>query len=81
MLALTLERMRADIADSLQEEASAIHDNANLIDLGLDSLRAMGLFVGWSEKGVPIDFAEFASVPPTLSQWWAIVAAKSGQQG
>ena len=43
MTTLTLEQMRADLAKILLEDPADIHDDDNLIDLGLDSMRAMTL--------------------------------------
>ena len=42
MGALTLERMRADVAEMLNEDPSEVGDDDNLIDFGLDSIRADG---------------------------------------
>ncbi|MEI2384849.1 isochorismatase family protein [Breoghania sp. JC706] len=69
---LTRERMRADIAAMIHEDPDEIADDDNLIDLGLDSMRAMTLVTGWRDLGLDLDFAEFAQ-DPTLSSWWAAV--------
>lgn len=70
---LDLERMRADVAALLHEEPSAIGDDDNLIDLGLDSMRAMNLVARWSAMtGVAFQFAELAE-HVTLGGWWAVV--------
>lgn len=67
---LTLERMRSDIAAILQEDPEAIADDANLIDLGLDSIRAMVLVNGWNSLGAKLELAVLAQ-QPTLAAWWA----------
>ena len=73
---LTLERMRADIAAMIHEDPDEIADDDNLIDLGLDSMRAMTLVTSWRDLGrdggLDLDFSEFAQ-DPTLSGWWAVV--------
>jgi aryl carrier-like protein len=69
---LTRERMRADIAAVIHEDAEEIGGDDNLIDLGLDSMRAMNLLVRWAETGISLDFSEFAE-RLTLDAWWAIV--------
>lgn len=69
---LTLERMREDIAKVLHEDASEIRDDDNLIDLGLDSIRAMTLLTRWREAGAHIDFADMAQ-RPELGYWWRLV--------
>lgn len=73
---LTLERMRADIADILLEAPEEIGDHDNLMDLGLDSLRAMTLVSQWSNDGVLFEFGDLAAVEPTLVGWWAVVAQR-----
>ncbi len=71
---LTLERMRADIAAVLHEEPDAILDDDNLMDLGVDSLRALNLTLAWSEA-VPLEFSELAE-HTTLQGWWGVVQAR-----
>lgn len=74
---LTRERMRADIALMLREDPSEIGDDDSLIDLGLDSIRAMALVQRWKDAGARVDFAAFAA-DPRLGAWWAIVARALG---
>ena len=71
---LTLERMRADIAAMLHEDPADILNDDNLMDLGLDSMRAMTLASRWREAGAKIEFAEMAE-NASLEHWWAIVNA------
>ncbi|MGE4432194.1 MAG: phosphopantetheine-binding protein [Sphingobium sp.] len=73
--ALTLEKLRADIAAMLEETPDAIGDDDNLMDFGLDSMRAMNLVLQWEEEGVPLDFGDIAETP-TLSGLWALVQAR-----
>lgn len=68
---LTLEQMRADIAALLHEDPSEIALDDNLMDLGLDSLRAMNLLEKWSRQGVQLDFSRVAE-RPTLGGWWQL---------
>ncbi|MFT0860702.1 phosphopantetheine-binding protein [Ancylobacter sp. G4_0304] len=72
---VTREKMRADIARMLHEDPSEIGDEDSLMDLGLDSMRAMNLVLAWSEGGLELEFAEFAE-NPTLAGWWALVEAR-----
>lgn len=76
---LTLERMRADIAAVLHETPDAILDDDNLMDLGVDSLRALNLSLVWSET-VPLDFSELAE-HVTLAGWWGVVQARLKAHG
>lgn len=71
---LTLERMRADIAAVLHETPDAVRDDDNLMDLGVDSLRALNLSLLWSEA-VPLEFSDLAE-HVTLAGWWSAVQAR-----
>lgn len=70
-MALTVETMRADIARIIHEDPEEIGLDDNLMDLGLDSMRAMNLILAWSEAGVELDFTALAE-RPTLAGWWAL---------
>jgi len=74
-MVLTFDSMRADIARLIGEAPEAIGADDNLMDLGLDSMRAMSLVLGWSEAGVELDFAMLAE-RPTLAGWWAHAQAR-----
>ncbi len=66
---LTLEQMRADVAEMVHEDPSAIADDDDLMDLGIDSMRAMNLILKWSDQGIELDFADLAE-RVTLAGWW-----------
>lgn len=72
MTALTLERMRADVAGMLGEAPEDIQDDENLMDLGLDSMRVLGLVLAWGNTGIPLEFSHLAE-HATLGGWWAVV--------
>ncbi|ASR42332.1 phosphopantetheine-binding protein [Luteimonas sp. S4-F44] len=69
---LTLARMRADIARQLGEAPEDIGDDDNLMDLGLDSMRVLGLVMKWGESGLPLEFSHLAE-HTTLAGWWRVV--------
>lgn len=69
---LTLEKMRQDVAEILHEDVAEIRDDDNLMDWGLDSIRAMMLFTRWREKAVYLNFAEMTQCPE-LNAWWTLV--------
>ncbi|PJJ97217.1 phosphopantetheine-binding protein [Lysobacteraceae bacterium NML91-0213] len=77
---LTLERMRADVADLLGEAPEDIGDDDNLIDLGLDSMRVLGLVMRWGETGIALEFPHLAE-HVTLAGWWATVQQLQRQAG
>lgn len=78
---LTLERMRADIAEVLLETPDRIGDGDNLVDLGLDSLRTMTLVTLWREGGVELDFGDLVTAEPSLAGWWAVVMQRQADTG
>ena len=69
---LTLERLREDVAAMIEIDTASVGDDDNLIDLGLDSMRAMNLMLQWSDEGVPLDFADLAE-SMSLNDLWAVV--------
>jgi len=71
---LTLDRMRADIARVLHEDPDEVGDHDSLIDLGLDSIRAMALVTRWRAEGADLAFSELAQTP-TLAHWWSVTQA------
>lgn len=73
-MTLTLERMRADIAQAIDIDPSEIRDDDHLPDLGLDSLRLMRLVLSWEEAGLRADFSLFAEYA-TLGEWWREVVS------
>ncbi len=77
-MSLTLEKMRADIAELIDLEPQEVGDTDSLPDLGLDSLRLMRLLVSWEEAGMNADFGLFAEYS-TLGEWWSEIVAP--QQG
>jgi len=78
---MTRDRMRADLARVLRMAPEEIEDDDDLIDLGLDSMRAMALLTRWAEQGVELDLAAVAE-KVTLGAWWALaersVAGRDG---
>lgn len=74
--ALTLERMRQDIAKLLHESPDQIEDDDNLMDLGLDSMRIMKLASRWRAAGASMEFSDMAA-QATLTHWWSLAAGRS----
>ena len=74
---LTLEGMRQEIAALLHDDPEEIGADDSLIDLGLDSMRAMALVRRWQEIGVRAEFSAFAE-NPTLAHWWDVVRRSRG---
>jgi len=73
---LTLERMRADVAELLGMSPAEVADDENLVDLGIDSLQIMTLADRWSRAGgVRIDFPDLAE-HPAVGAWWRIASER-----
>jgi bifunctional isochorismate lyase/aryl carrier protein len=72
MPGLTLETMRADVAELLEEDPSQIGDDDNLVDFGLDSMRLMALATRWRSAGANVRFADLAE-RPQLTHWFMLV--------
>ncbi|HKT04789.1 MAG TPA: condensation domain-containing protein, partial [Rugosimonospora sp.] len=72
---LTIDDVRAAIAEALAEPAARIADDADLLHLGLDSIGVMRLAAQWSRRGAPVTFAELAEWR-TLAEWWALLSTR-----
>ncbi|MGL4305646.1 MAG: amino acid adenylation domain-containing protein [Mycobacteriaceae bacterium] len=68
--------IRDDIAQTLNIPAESIPFDANLIQLGLDSMRIMRLAGNWRKQGSEVNFALLAD-SPTIHQWQELLAGKS----
>ncbi|SDJ52394.1 phosphopantetheine-binding protein [Streptomyces indicus] len=76
MAALTVERIRADVADVLGEEPADIPEDENLVDYGLDSVRLMTLRERWArEFGITASFADLAE-RPAIEVWAPLLGAE-----
>lgn len=69
------EALKQDIAEILEIEPRDLADDDNLMDAGLDSMRAMNLASLWEEKGVPLDFADLGEAP-TFAELAALFEAR-----
>ncbi|WP_367128669.1 phosphopantetheine-binding protein [Saccharothrix sp. HUAS TT1] len=74
---LTADRIRADVADLLGCDPAEVADDADLLDLGLDSMRIMSLVERWRAAGATgLEFADLAE-QPRLDRWTELVAGAS----
>ncbi|MDM4718648.1 amino acid adenylation domain-containing protein [Micromonospora sp. WMMA1363] len=72
--------MRQDIAAVLGEPPDTVADDADLLQLGLDSIGVMRLVGQWHQRGVPVGFAELIE-GRTLDDWWQMVAERAPDPG
>lgn len=75
MAQLTRDQIRGDVAEILGVPAAEIEDTANLIDEGLDSIRAMSLVERWRSHGADVDLVDLVS-DPTLEAWAEVLGAE-----
>ncbi|MCR3750345.1 phosphopantetheine-binding protein [Lentzea californiensis] len=74
---ITADQVRADVAALLGVEPDGLDPRADLLDLGLDSMRIMSLVERWRAAGVPgLEFADLAE-QPELARWTAVVTGSS----
>ena len=66
------EALRVQVAELLDLPAAELADDAELIDLGLDSIRLMSLAERWRRQGAALTFADLAE-RPTLGAWWELL--------
>ncbi|MDG4862983.1 phosphopantetheine-binding protein [Streptomyces sp. T-3] len=68
-MALTIDLIRADVADTLGEDPADIPVDENLVDYGLDSVRIMTLIERWRrDHGVEATFVDLAE-QPAIEAW------------
>lgn len=79
MSSFTLQDMRKQIADILEQPVEAIEDGVDLIDLGLDSIRMMELATRWSQSlDRYIDFGALAE-HAEVRAWWKLVSDEANE--
>ncbi|BCI87018.1 hypothetical protein NIIDMKKI_22240 [Mycobacterium kansasii] len=70
---ISKDEIRAAIAAELGCPADELGDHDDLIQLGLNSIRMMGLAGGWRKRGADITFAQLAAAP-TVASWYALLS-------
>lgn len=63
------EMLRTEIAKMLHVTTQEVDPDANLTDLGIDSMRLMTLFLALDMRGLAVDYAMFLE-QPTLNGIW-----------
>jgi aryl carrier-like protein len=68
-MSLTPERIRGDLVELLGCDPAELTPETDLTDLGLDSMRIMGLVEQWRTAGAEeLEFADLAE-QPRLDHW------------
>ncbi|WP_344404712.1 phosphopantetheine-binding protein [Dactylosporangium fulvum] len=65
--------LQQELAERLGVSPSDVAEDANLRDLGLDSIGVIGIVSRWQRDGLRIEIAEFAAAP-TLKSWWSLIS-------
>ncbi|GAB4582929.1 non-ribosomal peptide synthetase [Nocardia sp. IFM 10818] len=65
---IALAEIRTAVAGHLGLAPDEIADHADLIQLGLDSIRTMKLAGSWRKRGLAVNFAQLAA-EPTIAAW------------
>ncbi len=78
-MTLTLTTMHHDLAAILHEDPAQIGVDDDLVDVGLDSVRAMALMERWNAQGAGLVFSTMAE-HPTLRAWWKLVTAGRNEE-
>lgn len=73
MSPLNKDDIRSAIAGQLDCAPTALADDDDLIQAGLNSIAIMAMAGGWRKQGVTITFAELAATP-TIAAWAALLA-------
>lgn len=69
--------IRAQVAELLGADASAIDPEVDLVGQGLDSIRMMSLAGRWRRQGIDVDFAALAA-DPRIAAWQELVGDRDG---
>lgn len=72
---LTLDQVRADVAELLYVDPGDVDDDADLMASGLGSVLILALIERWREAGAQVRFLELTE-SPTLAAWWTLLSAR-----
>lgn len=72
---LTLDQVRADVAEMLYMQPGDLDDTADLRASGLGSLLIITLIERWREAGVQVSFRELTE-SGTLADWWKLLSER-----
>lgn len=79
MSPLSKDDIRGAVADQLGCAPTALADDDDLIQAGLNSIAIMAMAGGWRKHGVTITFAELAATP-TIAAWAALLRSAAPAQ-
>lgn len=73
---LTVDGIRASVAELLTIDVDRVGPEDNLLMLGVDSIKLMGLASRWQRHGVEVPFVELAE-NPTAAHWSKLLAGSA----
>ncbi|MFB9839284.1 phosphopantetheine-binding protein [Actinoallomurus acaciae] len=71
--AFDINVLRGDVAEVLGVSPGQVGDNANLVALGLDSVKMMAMSARLRRYGVRVRFASMVE-QPTVAGWWRLAS-------
>ncbi|AUI59365.1 phosphopantetheine-binding protein [Amycolatopsis sp. BJA-103] len=76
-MSLTTGKIHADVAELLGCDVAELKPETDLTDLGLDSMRIMGLVEQWRSEGAEnLEFADLAE-QPNLGHWTKLLTGNA----
>ncbi|MEU4837288.1 amino acid adenylation domain-containing protein [Nocardia testacea] len=72
--AVDIDEVRAAVAEQLGVALDDVTAEADLIQLGLDSIRTMKLAGRWRKRGHAVNFAQLVAAP-TVADWYRLLTA------
>jgi len=72
---LTLDQVRADVAELLYMQPGDLDDTADFRAAGLGSVLILTLVERWRDAGVQVSFQELTE-SGTLADWWTLLSAR-----
>ncbi|MDN3356785.1 phosphopantetheine-binding protein [Actinomadura sp. DC4] len=72
-ISFDIEVLRGEIAQVLDVTSGEIEDDANLVTLGLDSVKMMAMSARLRRYGVRLRFAHMVE-QPTVAGWWRLTS-------
>lgn len=77
---LTEATIRVDVAEMLHRLPNELHDDEDVFESGMESIRLMSLVERWREAGADVSFVDLAE-NPTLGQWLTLLTGDERRVG
>ncbi|MBX6388960.1 MAG: salicylate synthase, partial [Frankia sp.] len=74
--AVSLAEVRRSVAEILHTDPASVDDEANLFELGLESIAVMKTVGRWRRCGIEVSFADLAE-NPTIDGWYKLLSSRA----